>query len=86
VPETGDPTGAAKRFADEGADFVTFTSASTVENFFNLDLPWPEDCRAASIGPITSQALRERGTDPDVEATQSDIPGLVQAIVGACSK
>lgn len=83
VPETEDPTGAAKLFEEEGADFVTFTSASTVENFFNMDLPWPEQCQAASIGPITSQALRDRDIDPAVEATQSDIPGLVQAIVAA---
>jgi len=81
VPETRDPTGAAALLRDEGADLVTFTSSSTVENFFRLGLPWPEGCRAASIGPITSEALRAHGHPPEIEATRHDIPGLVEAIV-----
>ena len=84
VPETDDPTGAAAQFKEEGADFVTFTSASTAENFFKMDLPWPDACQAASIGPITSEALRTLGHDPAVEARKHDIPGLVKAIVSAC--
>ena len=80
VPETDDPTGAAATFAESGADIVTFTSSSTVEHFFKLDLPWPDRAIAASIGPITSQSLREHGVEPTIEATQHDIPGLVTAI------
>ena len=80
VPETADPTGAAERIRTEGADWITFTSSSTVENFFALDLPWPDGCRAASIGPITSKTLREHGREPAVEAPQHDIPGLVEAL------
>lgn len=81
VPETGDPTGAAARFIEEGADMVTFTSSSTVENFFKLGLPWPAGCVAASIGPVTSEALRARGIEPALEAKQHDIPGLVEAVL-----
>jgi len=80
VPETEDPTGAAARMAEEGADLVTFTSASTVENFFKLGLPWPKGCVAGSIGPVTSEALRKQGVVPAFEAEQHDIPGLVAAI------
>ncbi len=80
VPETGDPTGAAARMAEQGADLVTFTSASTVENFFKLGLPWPEGCAAGSIGPVTSEALRKHGVEPAFEAARHDIPGLVEAI------
>ncbi len=80
VPETDDPTGAAERFKTEGADLVTFTSSSTVENFFKLGLPWPEGCAAASIGPVTSETLRKHGVEPAFEAEQHDIPGLVAAI------
>jgi uroporphyrinogen III methyltransferase/synthase len=80
VPETEDPTGAAARFTEEGADLVTFTSASTVENFFKLGLPWPEGCAAGSIGPVTSEALRKQGVEPAFEAKQHDIPGLIQAV------
>lgn len=80
VPELEDPTGAVAKFADEGADLVTFTSSSTVEHFFALNLPWPERAAAGSIGPVTSQALVSRGHSPAFEATQHDIPGLVAAI------
>ncbi|NNM28261.1 MAG: uroporphyrinogen-III C-methyltransferase [Akkermansiaceae bacterium] len=83
VPETEDPTGAAERIRTEGADWITFTSSSTVENFFALDLPWPDGCRAASIGPITSKTLREHGHEPAVEAARHDIPGLVEALGAA---
>jgi uroporphyrinogen III methyltransferase/synthase len=80
VPETRDVTGARARFSKEGADLITFTSSSTVENFLNLKLPWPPAMKLASIGPITSATARERGLTVDVEAKQHDIPGLVAAI------
>ena len=86
VPETSDPTGAAERLKEEGADVVTFTSGSTVENFFKLGIPWPEGCQAASIGPVTSKALSAAGHPPAIEAKRSDIPGLVEAILHALSK
>ena len=35
---------------------------------------------AISIGPITSQTLRELGWEPAAEANPSDIPGLIQAV------
>jgi uroporphyrinogen III methyltransferase/synthase len=82
VPETSDPTGAAGRFRKEGADIVVFTSASTVVHFFALDLALPEGCVAASIGPVTSDMLREQGVTPAIEAEKHDIDGLVAAIQG----
>ena len=40
VPETADLTGAVARFLEGGADWITFTSSSTVENFHaRFDLP-----------------------------------------------
>src|SRR6266568_194575 len=54
VSETRDTTG-ARRQLEEGADLVTFTSSSTVENFLALGLPWPKGMQVASIGPITSK-------------------------------
>lgn len=80
VPETRDKTGARRRLLDEGADLITFTSSSTVENFLALGLPWPEGMRVASIGPVTSQTAREHGLKVDIEATRHDIQGLVDAI------
>lgn len=81
VPETEDPTGAAGRLTEQGADLITFTSGSTVDHFFNLGIPWPEGCVAGSIGPITSEVLRKHGMPPAFEAAKHDIPGLTAAIV-----
>ncbi len=66
-------------------DVVTFTSSSTVTNFFQLlreanIAAWPSAMAAASIGPITSQTLRHHGIEPAVEATEFTIPGLVGAL------
>ena len=64
------------------ADYVTFTSSSTVRFFFDqAGDALRADTRLASIGPVTSAALRERGRAPDVEAGRHDIDGLVDALV-----
>ena len=80
VPETEDVSGSVARFREEGADLITFTSSSTVENFMALKLPWPPGLKTASIGPITSKTMRDHGLTVDVEAKQYDIPGLIAAI------
>jgi len=80
VPETHDTSGAQRQLAQGGADLITFTSSSTVENFLALALPWPKGMRIASIGPITSKTVRDQGLEVDVEARRHDIDGLVQAI------
>ena len=64
---------------------VTFTSSSTVTNFFRLldeaGVPmWPPSMAAASIGPITSRTLLDHGVEPVVEATEYTVPGLVDAL------
>ncbi len=65
---------------------ITFTSSSTVKHFFQLlraaGLELPQGMVAASIGPITSQTLREHGIEPNVEAQSHTIPGLVDAMTG----
>jgi len=81
VPETDDPTGAVKRFTEEGADIITFTSSSTVECFLDLGLTIPDETVIASIGPITSATLVENSYDPDIEAKSHDIPGLIEAVL-----
>ncbi len=64
---------------------ATFTSSSTVTNFFRLleaaGLTPPTTMRAISIGPITSQTLRDHGWEPAAEADPHDIPGLIAATV-----
>jgi uroporphyrinogen III methyltransferase/synthase len=91
VAETEDLNGAAAALSEVGADWVTFTSASTVENFHTrFDLPglrrkFPS-LRTASIGPETSKALKALGLEPDVEAREHNIPGLVAALTRAVSR
>lgn len=80
VPETRDSTGARHRLLEEGADLITFTSSSTVENFLALGLPWPKGMQIASIGPITSKTATDRSLKVDIEARRHDIEGLVEAI------
>jgi uroporphyrinogen III methyltransferase/synthase len=66
------------------ADYVTFTSASTVRFFLQAagaDAELSPATRIASIGPVTSAALREHGLRPHVEAQRHDIDGIVQALL-----
>lgn len=70
----------------DGIDVATFTSSSSVTHLVTAaeaaGIGWPfEGVAAASIGPITSQTLREKGWEPAVEANPSDIPGLIAAVV-----
>jgi len=80
VLETRDVTGARRRLLEEGADLITFTSSSTVENFLALRLPWPKGMQIASIGPVTSKTATDHGLKIDIEARRHDIEGLVEAI------
>jgi uroporphyrinogen III methyltransferase/synthase len=86
VLETRDTTGARRQLANEGADLITFTSSSTVENFLELGLPWPKGMQVASIGPITSKTARDHGLKIEIEARRHDIDGLVEAIRDFFSK
>jgi uroporphyrinogen III methyltransferase / synthase len=80
VPETRDDIGARRRLLEEGADLITFTSSSTVENFLALGLPWTMGMQVASIGPVTSKTARDHGLEVAIEARRHDIPGLVDAV------
>jgi len=82
-----EPVTDEQRAAVARADYVTFTSSSTVRFFFDAagDALDP-GTRLASIGPVTSDALRERGREPDVEAARHDIDGLVAALVADIGK
>ena len=73
--------------AARAADYVTFTSSSTVRFFFEaVGAATLATARLASIGPVTSGALRERGLEPDVEATRHDIDGLVEALLADAAR
>jgi len=86
IPETEDISGAAARLVEEGADWITFTSSSTVENFHaRFDLPalvrkFPQ-LKLASIGPETTKTLELHGLKPAIEAKPHTIDGLVKTLV-----
>jgi uroporphyrinogen III methyltransferase/synthase len=66
-------------------DLITFTSSSTFENFISLMgknefKKIRSKIQAASIGPVTSAALKSWGVTPVVEASVYTIPGLVAEI------
>jgi uroporphyrinogen III methyltransferase/synthase len=88
APATEDRTGAAARLLESGADWVTFTSSSTVEHFHaRFDLPelrkkFP-GLKLASIGPETSKALRVLNLEPNLEAKQHTTEGLLAALLKA---
>jgi uroporphyrinogen III methyltransferase/synthase len=63
----------------QGSDLITFTSSSTARNFFSL-VPSVK-AELASIGPVTSQTIRELGHSLAIEASEYTIDGLVQAIM-----
>jgi uroporphyrinogen III methyltransferase/synthase len=68
--------------AAQGADYVTFTSSSTVRNLTEaLEDRFPGDARIVSIGPVTSEAVTDAGLEVDVEAERHDIVGLVKALL-----
>ena len=82
---------AAEALRERRVDWLTFTSSSTVDNFFVLAQPvfaevgGPEAAlagvRVASIGPATTGTLRRHGLSPTVQADPHDIDGLVNAIL-----
>ncbi|HXJ57488.1 MAG TPA: uroporphyrinogen-III C-methyltransferase [Verrucomicrobiae bacterium] len=88
VPEIEDRNGAAARLAEAGADWITFTSSSTVENF-HARFPLPEllgqfpGMRLASIGPETTKAIVALGLKPAFEANPHTIEGLIRGLESA---
>jgi uroporphyrinogen III methyltransferase/synthase len=68
--------------AAQAADYVTFTSSSTVHNLTEaLGDRFPREARIVSIGPVTSEAASEAGLEVHVEAERHDIDGLIAALL-----
>jgi len=88
VAETEDAGDAAATLRDSGADWITFTSGSTVEHFharFDLTklLKQFPALKLASIGPETSQAIRALGLEPALEAEEHTTEGLIAVLLKA---
>jgi uroporphyrinogen III methyltransferase/synthase len=71
---------AETREAAAGADYVLFTSASSVRFFAAAggELHGP---KLVSIGPATSAELRAHGAEPDIEADPHTPDGLIAALL-----
>ncbi len=68
--------------AAQSADYVTFTSSSTVRNLTEaLGGRFPTAARIISIGPITSESVRAAGLEVHVEAERHDVDGLLAALL-----
>lgn len=85
VAETGHDPAIVTRFLKEGADWITFTSGSTVVFFharFNLSemLGKFPGLKLATIGPETTQALQLLGLQAHLEAKTHTLPGLIEAL------
>lgn len=64
-------------------DWVTWTSASTVENFHAAfsALPEAKELRSVSIGPITSKKARELGYEVTLEAPRARVEALAEVLI-----
>jgi uroporphyrinogen III methyltransferase / synthase len=69
-----------ERAAAQGADLVVFASSSAVRAYAEAagDLSGP---RIASIGPATSETIRELGGEVAIEAAEHTPDGLIGAIL-----
>jgi uroporphyrinogen III methyltransferase/synthase len=75
-----EPLGGGARAAALGADYATFTSASSAR-FFHEAAGTLAGPRLVSIGPATTAALRDLGAEPDLEAADHTPDGLVAALL-----
>jgi uroporphyrinogen III methyltransferase/synthase len=87
VPE---PLGEVALNAAREADYIAFASSSSVRFFLRAAetagatgsrAGLSERTRVVSIGPVTSQTLREHGLSADVEASRHDVDGIVEALL-----
>jgi uroporphyrinogen III methyltransferase/synthase len=78
--DTGDLARAAY---EEGIDFTTFTSSSTVRNLVDLLGGSPDlinTSKTVIIGPITGDTAKELNVNIDIQAQTQSIAGIVEAI------
>jgi uroporphyrinogen III methyltransferase/synthase len=64
-----------------GADVVTFTASSTVNEFVDVVGIEHTPPMVACIGPVTAATARDRGLSVDVVADVHTVAGLVEALV-----
>jgi uroporphyrinogen III methyltransferase / synthase len=79
-----EPLSPRSLLAVRAADYVTFTSSSSVRYFLQALGEGPAlsaSTRIVSIGPVTSETLREHGLEPHVETERHDVDGIIDALL-----
>ncbi|HET7433742.1 MAG TPA: uroporphyrinogen-III C-methyltransferase [Thermoanaerobaculia bacterium] len=72
--------------ANDAIDIVTFTSASTVDHFYEKLTPEERaavnaNVRTVSIGATTTEAMRRYGKEPDAVAAKAAMTAMVEAVM-----
>jgi uroporphyrinogen III methyltransferase/synthase len=83
------PLSAGELAAVREADYITFTSSSTVRYFLeavDYGAATTPAARIVSIGPATSRTLREHGLEPHVEAARHDLDGVIDALLADAAR
>lgn len=85
VADASEAESVREMLARGAVSWLTFSSASTVKNFLDAVgaqsvVGARESFRVACIGPITAQAARECGLEPDVVAQSASVASLADAI------
>lgn len=85
------PDGFKEKLFEFPPDIIIFTSGSTVDGFFRMlnedeinELT--EDARLVSIGPMTSERIRQKGLKVSIEATEHSIPGIIDKLKDELSR
>ena len=80
-----DPDEIAAAIGEGEIQYLTFTSSSTVDNFFQMLAPQRlkalrHKVKIACIGPVTAATLEKHGFTPDIQPENYTIPALAQAL------
>lgn len=88
VPMKSDCTMLQEQIAGGKVDWLTFASPSEARMFFQqvpVEVVNSSRAKVASIGPVTSEQLRQLGIAADIEASEHTVDGLLAAIEGIAS-
>jgi uroporphyrinogen III methyltransferase/synthase len=87
--EKGDSSWFTEEISKGTIDWLTFTSPSSVDGFFgriHKGIINKSKVRTASIGPVTTERLKQLGVSVDVTATEHTVDGLLDAIEECCKE
>lgn len=75
----------AEMLKNKEIDYITFTSSTTVQYFVEKigdeNVEYTKNAKCVSIGPVTSDKMRELGLAVDVQAEVYTIAGMIEAIL-----